>query len=242
MKETLIKITSFDVLPNSTVKPSALLRYMQQLAREDCDSLGYTYRYMRSINTVFVLTQLGMRLDEPVEEGQTITLRTINDGVSGIFLDRSFEIDAEGKIIGICSSRWVLVRYDTRALVRPRDFPVNFECPPREREIVSVPRRFDASGARPVGERIVRLSDLDENNHLNNCVFADIALDALPGFDGLSGRFAGMKINFLGEARRGDALDLSVAETGEAPVVFAVNRTAGKACFEAEIEIMRNAE
>ncbi len=236
MKETSIKITSFDVLPNSTVKPSALLRYMQQLAREDCDSLGCTYRYMRSLNTVFVLTQLGMRLDEPIEEGETIILRTINDGVSGLFLDRSFEIELDGRIVGICSSRWVLVRYDTRALVRPRDFPVSFECPPREREIVAVPRRFDASDAHPVGERIVRVSDLDENNHLNNCVYADIAADALPGFDGLSGRFSGIKINFLGEARLGDALELSVSESGENPVVFALNRTTGKQCFEAELK------
>ena len=70
MKETTVRITSFDVLPNSTVKPSALLRYMQQLAREDCDGLGCTYRYMRSLNTVLVLTQLGLRLDRPVFEGE----------------------------------------------------------------------------------------------------------------------------------------------------------------------------
>ena len=234
MKTSLIKIASYDVLPNSTVRPSALLRYMQQLAREDCDGLGCTYRYMRSLNTVFVLTQLGMRLDTPVFEGETVKLTTFNDGVNGLFLERGFLLERDGKTVGICSSRWVLVRYDTRALVKPRDFPVSFECVPREREIISVPRRFDRTGAVEAGERVVRLSDLDENNHLNNCVYADVAMDALDGFDGIASRFSEIKINFLGEARRGDVLSLSRTGEGYSQTVFGDNATSGRPCFEAE--------
>ena len=58
MIEKQIRISSFDVLPNGTVKPSALLRHMQQAAREDCDAMGCTYPYMREQNTVFVLIRL----------------------------------------------------------------------------------------------------------------------------------------------------------------------------------------
>lgn len=235
MKETTVRITSFDVLPNSTVKPSALLRYMQQLAREDCDGLGCTYRYMRSLNTVFVLTQLGLRLNRPVLEGEEIKLTTYNDGVIGPFFERGFTIEREGRQVGVCSSRWVLVRYDTRSIVKPRDFPVDFRTVSRERETVDVPRRFDPAGGSPAGERVVRLSDLDENNHLNNCVYADIATDAAEGIDGLSSRLSGMRIIFLGEAKLGDVLSLSRAVSGDTQVIFADDLSSGRRCFEAEI-------
>ena len=42
MKQTDMRINSFDVLPNGTAKPSALMRYMQQCAREDSDLFGCT--------------------------------------------------------------------------------------------------------------------------------------------------------------------------------------------------------
>lgn len=235
MKQTEIRVASFDVFPNSTLKPAALLRYMQQLAREDCDGLGCTYRFMRSHNTVFVLTQIGLRFFRPVFEGETVTLATYNDGVGPLVFDRGFEWSVGGERAGICSSKWVLVRYDTRSIVRPRDFPVDFGTVVREHETVDIPRRFPSDGAAEVARRTVNLSDLDENNHLNNCVYADVACDSVPGFDGLSRWCSEILVNFRHEARRGDVLSVSHREAGGAHFVFALNETSGEPCFESEL-------
>lgn len=126
MFEKAVTITSFDVFPNSTVRPSALLKYMQQIAREDCDAAGCTYPFMREQNTVFVITKLGLDLDRPIRAGEIVTIRTYNNRINGIFFDREYDFFADGEPIGHCSSYWVLVRYDTRALVKPKDFPFEF--------------------------------------------------------------------------------------------------------------------
>ena len=239
MFEKPIKITSFDVFPNGTAKPSALLRYMQQIAREDCDAVGCTYPFMRENNTVFVITKLGLELDRPLVSGETITIRTYNNRISGIIFDREYEFLSDGEEIGHCSSFWVLVRYDNRSLVRPKDFPFDFVSYEKDCREVEVPRRLDDEGVSPAAERVVRVSDLDENDHLNNCIYADVALDAVTGFDGLSEAVTGVTILFRNEAKLGDVLQPSERRGDGNAFVKAYNKTADKPCFEALFNFKR---
>lgn len=236
MFEKPVTITSFDVFPNSTVKPSALLKYMQQIAREDCDAAGCTYPFMREQNAVFVITKLGLDLDRPIRAGEIVTIRTYNNRINGIFFDREYDFFADGETIGHCSSYWVLVRYDTRALVKPKDFPFEFVSHNIDCREVEVPRRYDGEGYTPAAERVVRVSDLDENNHLNNCIYADVALDALPDFDGLSRAVTGLRIIFRNEAKLGDRLSPTTKQNGSAAFVNAYNATTDKPCFESEFQ------
>ena len=233
MIEKEIPITSFDVFPNSTVKPSALLRYMQQAAREDCDSMGCTSPFMREQNTVFVLTRLGLKLFRPVTDREVLTLKTFNNSINGLFFDREYEFFSNGEKVAHCSSFWVLIRFDTRRLVRPKDFPVQFESLGLPADVIDIPRSFDSEGIEFTEDRLVRVSDLDENNHLNNCIYADICTDALSHFDGLSQTIEEMKIIFRHEARLGDILSLSLKTDGTEAVIFAENDTTEEPCFEA---------
>lgn len=232
MTETTVKITSFDVFPNGTAKPASLLRYMQQCAREDCDRGGCTYPFMREHNTVFVLTKLGLDLTRPLRSGEVLTIRTYNNRITGILFDREYDLFVGDEAVGHCSSFWVLIRYDTRALVRPGDFPVAFFCHEIDCPMVDIPRRFGNEDASPAGERVVRVSDLDENDHLNNCTYADIALDALPAFDGLTHAVTGCRILFSNEAKRGQTLALSVKQSDTTAGVSALNTTTQKPCFD----------
>ena len=218
MTERQIKISSYDVYPNSMAKPSALQRYMQQTAREDCDQAGCTYRFMRERNTVFVITKLGLEIYRPPEEGETITVKTYNDSITGITFDREFEFFSGGDLIARCSSLWVLVKYDDRIHGAPA---------------VELPRAISSEGLIKRGEREVRLSDLDENDHLNNCVYPDIALDSVAGFDGKSSFVSSATVIFRHEARRGDILEVSSSplENGICRV-FAKDITSGNPCFE----------
>ena len=235
MLEKTIRIQSFDVFPNSMLKPSALMRHMQQIAREDCDGMGATYDYMRSLNTVFVLTKLGIEFMRPVMDGEELTLKTYNNTIKGLIFDREYELISNRTIVSKASTYWTLVRYDNRTLVRPSNFPIKFEAVNLDIESLDIPRRFDEHDLRECGERIVRVSDLDENNHLNNCIYSDIVLDSVDSFDGLNNWVRGIKLIFRHEARRGDRLVLCKRDENEKQTVFAHNSTNDTACFEAEI-------
>jgi len=233
MIERTFSVASFDVYPNSTMKPSALQHYMQQLAREDCDAMGYTYKMMREVNMVFVMTKLGIKVNKPVFAYDELTVKTYQNRVSGITWEREFEFYRDGEEIIHATTQWVVVKYDTRQIVRPRDFPGEIVSLEAECNSIDIPRSFDVKDIPIVGERVVRLSDLDENDHLNNCVYSDITLDILP-YDRKEDYVKEMFIIFRQEAKIDDVLSLSSAEKEGKYVVSAYNTTGEKPCFEAE--------
>ncbi|MBR5858973.1 MAG: hypothetical protein IKZ05_03535 [Clostridia bacterium] len=233
MLEKKISVASFDVYPNSTIKPSALQRYMQQLAREDCDAMGCTYSNMREVNMVFVLVKLGIEIKKPVFAYDELTVRTFHNSVSGITSLREFEFYRDGEKIIHATTQWVIVKYDTRRLVRPKEFPFelyehNIEC-----ESIDLPRSLVTTELEKRGERVVRLSDLDENDHLNNCVYSDITLDFLP-YDRKEDYVKSIRIIFNHEAKLGDVLSVSVGENNGVFAVSAQNTTGESKCFEAD--------
>ena len=233
MLEKNITVASFDVYPNSTLKPSALQKIMQQLAREDCDAMGCTYNQMRDVNMVFVLVKLGIDIKKPIFAYDELTVRTYHNRVSGITSVREFEFYRDGEEIIHATTQWVIVKYDTRRIVRPREFPFeltehNIDC-----ATIDIPRSLDAKELTERGERIVRLSDLDENDHLNNCVYSDISLDILP-YDRKEDYVKNIRIIFHHEAKIGDVLWLSADEKEGRFVVSAYNSTSEMICFEAD--------
>lgn len=232
MLERNIAIASFDVYPNSTLKPSALQKYMQQLAREDCDRMGFTYKVMREVNMVFVLTKLGIKIDAPIYAYDELTVKTYQNRVSGITWEREFEFYRDGKEVIHATTQWVVVKFDTRQLVRPKDFPCDIVSLDKECNTIPLPRSIDCSDGTDAGQRIVRLSDLDENDHLNNCVYSDIAMDIIP-YDRKEDFVKEFKIIFRQEARIGDLLKLSICQKEGFYNISAYNSTGDKPCFEA---------
>ncbi len=233
MIEKKITIASFDVFPNSTVKPSALQQYMQQFGREDCDALGCTYIDMRNVNMVFVMTKMGITFNKPVFAYDELTVRTYNNCISGITFVREFEFYRDGEEVIHATTQWVIVKYDNRSIVRPREFPFaipehNIDC-----NTISLPRALNTENLAPAGERVVRLSDLDENDHLNNCVYSSIALDVLP-YDRREDYVKEIRVIFRQEARINDVLTLQSGENEGRFVVSAHNSTGDKPCFEAD--------
>ncbi len=226
-------IKSFDVYPNSTVKPSAIQHYMQQFAREDCDNMGCTYNDMRAVNMVFVLTKMGIKVNKPVFAYDELTVKTYNNKITGITYEREFEFYRDGEEVIHATTQWVIIKYDNRQIVRPRDFPYEIPSPNLECATIELPRSFPHEELDFVGERAVRLSDLDENDHLNNCVYSDIFLDVVP-YDRAEDYVAEVNMIFRQEARINDILSLCTATKDRRTTISAYNKTAAKPCFEAD--------
>ncbi len=233
MLQTKFKVKSYDVFPNSTIKPSALQHYMQEYARRDCDEMACTYQMMRDVNMVFVVTKLGISIKKPVYAYDEIEVRTYNNRISGITFEREFEFYRDGEEVMHASTQWVVIKYDNRQIVRPRDFPFPISEALIDCDRVELPRAVKCDTKELLGERIVRLSDLDENDHLNNCVYSDIALDFLP-FDRKEDFVKEVRIIFRHEAVIGDKLLVSAGHTDNGFAVFADNSTKETPCFEAE--------
>lgn len=241
MLEKAYRITSYDVSPDGLIKVSALQKYMQQLAREDCNLYGATYANLRDDNMVFVITKLGLEIYKEMYSEDVITIRTFNNKIEGVHFDREFEIFKNGEKAAEASTYWVLLNFEKRKVVRPKMCRYPMKEYKRKAENIDIPRRiFNADGIiYNAGSRRVVFSDLDENNHLNNCVYSDIALDYSP-LDLSKYAIKKTLINFTNEARLGDVLNISVIKGENSYCINAHNDTEDRPCFEAELFFTEN--
>lgn len=236
MIERIINVKSYDVFPNSTMKPSALQHYMQQFAREDCDEMGITYNDMRKVNMVFVMTKLAISVNKPVFAYDVLTVKTFNNSIKGVTWEREFEFFRNGEKVIHATTQWVVVQFDDRKIIRPRDFPFEIEALGIDCGSLDIPRGIKASEVMENrSERRVRLSDLDENDHLNNCVYSDITMDYIDEYNRETDYVKDVVVIFRHEAKIDDVLSVSVGEIDGKFVVNALNTTNESPCFEAEI-------
>ncbi len=233
MKEQKILICSYDVLPDGNVKPSALQRYFQQLALDDIAACGATYPVLRELSMVFVLTKLRLDIEKPIRSGEEILLRTYAYKVEGVTFFRAFELYRGEELVCLADSRWVLLNYKRRTIMRPADLP--FPIPEKRPSVAFsvMPRRISQNGLPEMTvTRTVLLTEVDENHHLNNCYYSDYILDHAP-LDVCRTPIQSMCILFDHEAYIGDQLELRYQRIEEGFSVTAQNLTSGRGCFQA---------
>lgn len=232
MTEYTFTVSGTDVFPGGIARPAALARYMQLVAGKDCDSHGASYADMRAHDCVFVLSKLAMHFHCPICSGDTITLRTFNNRINGIYFEREFEFFRGGSEVAHATTLWALISYSARVPLRPRTLFAPIPEENRPTATLDVPHSIDTKGVLPCGERVARLSDLDENDHINNCVYFDIAADSTD-FDGKTEMITDFYMLYRREARRGDVIELSALHEGNTYTVSGRNETTAHPCFDA---------
>lgn len=236
MKEQNIVICSYDVLPDGTIKPSALQRYFQQIALEDIASQGATYNALRELSMVFVITKLRIDFLQTLRSGDSIVLRTFPYKTEGVTFFRAFEIYKNGSLAVLADSRWVLINYQKRTILRPSDLPFPLAQSVPSAELPPIPRRIIQKTAEHTATRTVCLTEVDENKHLNNCVYADYILDHAP-IDICNHKIKAMCILFEHEAYLGDLLEIRYEKTDDGFSAVAYDQTTAKPCFQAAIAL-----
>lgn len=232
--ENEIPVTSFDVMQNSTIRPSALFRYYQETAGGHLDALGLDFNTMRENKCVFVITRMKNVFYSPVKRYDKINVKTCSRGIKGAVFTRDYSVERCGEAVAEASTQWALINLETRRICRPSVYADYFDssaeiCTFTDIKKIDTDVEFD----REYNYRVV-FSDMDENLHMNNTRYSDICLDAIEGTDAF---IAEISIDFLSEARLGDELVIKYTLDGDRYVFVAENKNTEKRCFSAEIKI-----
>lgn len=232
--EKTITVNSFDVDAASHVRPSALMHWMQQLAGDDLAQYGMTYPTMRQKGYVFVLFALRLQMDLPLKEGDNYTLQTFSIGTHGATFTRDFHFIKDGISIGRATTKWVLLDFVKRRILPPARLEIELPHFPDKACGLDTDKRLEIPTDTVQDHRRVYPSMLDQNRHLNNCQYADLATDLLPPDPGQY--VADLEILFTHEAALGDRLELYTHTQPEAYLVHAYNTTRQTACFSAKLK------
>jgi acyl-ACP thioesterase len=234
MIKSKIKIEGYEVFPDGTVKLSALMKHMQQAACDDLDQYGATYANMRADDLVFVIVKMGIVFSGEIKKGDEIEIMTLNTDVQGIIFIREFIIYKNGLPVAQATTHWVLMSYSKRTPMRPSALKYTTTSPEMAITGVELPRNLlEETEFDSECEHRVAYSELDENSHMNNTVYADLIYDYAP-YD-IEKHVKSCRIYYNGEARLGDMLNIRIKKTDGGHIVSCVNKETGKNCFEAKI-------
>lgn len=202
------RIDAHDVDYQGLLRPSVMLRFIQDAAGHAHHCLGLSLETLRAQNKAYILSKVSMKLYEAPSAYEHVRAQTWITPVKGFSFVRYGRIWRGDEIIGEMSSVWALTDIsdpENRRLLRGDSVELPFGTgealelgfPPRLR----IPPQLTLS---LLGEHTVRYVDCDQNRHMNNTVYPDLFRGFADVPDGM--RVREFEISYLSEAPMGQTL------------------------------------
>ena len=208
----LIRSSETDV--SGFCRPSVLLSLMQDVANDHSALQGSSRDVLMEKHGAFwMLVRIWLRLDRPIRQDETLTVRTWQRGPDKVMVYRDFDLFVGPELVGEAVTAWVVADFESRRMLRPNSIPEIVDSPPPETVKDRVLRPIRSPKERTeIYRRTVRYSDLDVNGHMNNTRYADLAMDAFTPEE-LAGRFLSeLHLNYSMECRAGETILVCRAE------------------------------
>lgn len=180
--EETVKIRYSEMDCDLVLKPGAMLQFLQDLASDNAEMLGFGYSYIVKHNLAWFLLKYRLEFEDYPEGIYDLTIKTEPRGYNKIFAFRDFYITHKDKCIGKATSTWALVDLNTKSMANvsevlaDNEYMVQHEK--RESDLnygkIRLPEKFDKEKFFEV-----RFDDLDVNKHVNNANYIVWAIEPL---------------------------------------------------------------
>jgi len=217
------------------MKHSALLRCIEQISTDHACAYGMDDVFFAQQKAVFLLGKQALRFVRVPRRGEQMTLTTFAEQSHRGSLKRITELRGEdGQLAALVDARWILVDTESQHILRQPGWqaPEHYWNQQVEAELP-----LHVHKAEPLTSAGVWRADYslcDQNGHLNNACYLDIACDALPlaVLQQEAVRFACLK--YHRQLLMGQSMEVFVAPSGEG--WYVLGRHEGQSTFECYLE------
>ena len=218
---------------NLALKPYSLLNFLQDIASESAENLGFGYTFVRSINSAWFLIKYRMEFDEYPTGIYDLTLKTKPRGYNKLFAYRDFELYEKDRLLGRVSSMWTIVDLNTRATVPICDVINNENMPVyQKQENDLVFSKIKPSNNYEISKTFeVRYNDIDVNGHANNGNYIVWAFEPLSFEFKNSHRIKTLDMIYKKEAKFGEKLLSQIEFKDENTTVHRLQNLEGEDLF-----------
>lgn len=236
MKHTRdFKVNFHDIYPNGLMRPTAVLREMQETVNLCSEEHGPSGDELRRMGYAFVVSRMTVSIYGDMKKYRDLTASTWATDAGGMFsFVRCFEIRDGDLLLAEATSTFAMLDIERGRPVKKGVIELNY-CKD-EPIMTDVSQRIvmpDKEQLTLVGEHTVVLSECDENGHMNNTRYADILCDFIPDMN--AKRVLSMNLAYLAEAKLGEELKIYRAETEDGVFCMRTVRSDGRTNVEAEI-------
>ena len=206
--ERVFEITSADTDRYGRLKSSHLLSFLQEVAGDHSAILGTDREKLMQQNLFWAVIRHRVQITRLPGSGEKITVQTWPMPTTRTAYPRStVAYDEAGNECFRGISLWVLMDAESRAMVLPGKSGVTVSGMLTGSELAA-PGSMALQTAGQTMTRTVRDTDLDINGHMNNCRYLDWVEDTLPGSFHEENPVSEFTVNYMTEAREGEALSL----------------------------------
>ncbi|MBR5478829.1 MAG: hypothetical protein IKU84_01470 [Clostridia bacterium] len=197
-------------------KTSALLNFMQDAATRHSEIMGISRDVLiTKYRTIWILARCLIKLNRPIRTYENLQIETWHRGFQGPLWYRDFEFKIDGETVGYATNVWVTADAVTHKMKRPEGFEeINTLSAAPDRSLgITLGKIKTPDDLNTVCERIVRFSDLDVNQHLNNAKYGDLVCDAVLFSAEKPCYFSSLQINYNNESLIGEKILLKVNDS-----------------------------
>lgn len=203
-------------------------RFMQESASNHASHLGFGHEAMVAAGRIWMLLGLAFHVERYPHWRETIEVQTWPSCHERIYYFRDFRIVCEGQPIGVASSKWIVVDLERRRPVRDAlHFGIDWNA--TERVWPDCLQKMSAvESGEVVDDVIVRYTDLDVNEHVNNIRYIEWILDGFSLDFHKSHQLVEFEIQFQSEALYGDCVQIMQDSYDEMNFAHSIRKSGGK--------------
>jgi medium-chain acyl-[acyl-carrier-protein] hydrolase len=234
-EKILLKYSEID--QNFTMKPFALLNFLQDIASKNAEDWGFGYSYIHPRNYAWFLIKYRMEFNEYPTDIQELTLKTEPRGYNKLFAYRDFELYNKEKLLGRMHSMWSIVDINSRSII-----PI-VTAIPNNPHMKQFEKREDdlvfskiTQIANPILQKEfeVRYNDIDVNGHANNGNYIVWAFEPLSFDFKNSHKIKNIDMVYKKEAKYGEKLVSQVELKNENTTIHRLKNMENEDLFLAE--------
>ncbi|NLY85133.1 MAG: acyl-ACP thioesterase [Tissierellia bacterium] len=174
------EISYYETDKNKNLKPTSLLNLLGEIAGEHSSTIVKIDR-LEALNYAWMLHRWKVRIDRYPKAKEKIIIETWSSSIDRFYANREFFIyDEKEEVIGKASTFWIFVDIKKK---RPIRIPEELQLGYKEIDERAFDEFYDFKEKINIVDHLdfhVRRSDIDYNNHVNNTVYLDWMVEAVP--------------------------------------------------------------
>ena len=171
-----------DVDANYVLTNKAILELMENTSDEDSAKVGDDIRSLNAQGLSWVIVEWDLKVFLRPKYHEKVTVYTWPREVNSRYVWRDFEIFWHGQKVAAASSKWMIIKLDSKTIVRfdgerlaKYQIDPRVALPEQPRGRISVLDEYDTS--RPIH---IRHADIDLNGHMHNSTYLDLIKEINP--------------------------------------------------------------
>lgn len=199
--EIQLKPRALEITETEEVKFTSIVDYLQQIAYEHAFNLGLSFQQTFKQNLTWYLLRYYIVMNRYPKLDELLTVRSWVASSDTKYTLRDFQIlNQSGEILCAATTSWLLFNFRKRRQVDHMDHFSNVPIQDDRAVDYGFPKLALPEKVDSKAEIRVRLSDLDLNNHVNNRVYIDWALESIPKKQLKNYQISKLEISFKGQA------------------------------------------